>query len=135
MNTQTQTTQPTKEQFNLHEAYDGFKLPDALLGLIKQTGKTMFGSKNFTKMVLFANQFSLNNDDIDYWMGLKPERSQEENYDGYKMRQRFQKALLKYRAYLYDRTSLVPRDIVRKQKKKAKLAKVTEAFELSKSLA
>ena len=56
----------------------------------------------FTKMMMFANEVKLNNDDIDYFMAQRPMRGEDETYEDFKSRSKFAKALLKYRAYLYD---------------------------------
>lgn len=61
-----------------------------------------FGSKNFTKMKCFVNKVKLTNDAIDYWMSFGPKRQENENYEDYKIRIKFQKALLKYREYIYS---------------------------------
>jgi hypothetical protein len=39
-------------------------------------------------------------------MAIKPERQQDELFVDYKDRQKFQKALLKYRPYIYDYSQL-----------------------------
>jgi hypothetical protein len=62
----------------------------------------MVGSLNFTKMMMFANEVQLTNDDVDYFMNMKPQRSEDESYEDMKIRGRFSKTLLKYRPHLYD---------------------------------
>ena len=59
-------------------------------------------SRNRVKMMLFAQETSLTNDNIDYWMSIKSERQSDETFTDYKSRKKFQLALLKYRPYLYD---------------------------------
>lgn len=85
----------------LHNQYAGFELP----GEVKQmyrSGYQPFGSQNMAKMMFFANEVKLNNDMIDYYMGIKPSRRDGESPEEYKNRSRFQKALLKYRKHIYD---------------------------------
>ncbi len=62
--------------------------------------------KNELKMMMFAQQEQITNENIDYWMAIKPERQQDELFVDYKDRQKFQKALLKYRPYIYDYSQL-----------------------------
>jgi hypothetical protein len=57
---------------------------------------------HFIKMMLFANENQINNDDIDYYMACPPRRIEGESYDDMKVRTQFANKLLKYRAYLYD---------------------------------
>ena len=56
-------------------------------------------------ITLHSNLYSLNeltNDNIDYYMGIPPRRQEDETYDEMKNRGKLAKALLKYRAQLYD---------------------------------
>jgi len=72
---------------------------------IKQSwkaGMQLIGSLGFTKMMMFANEVQLTNDDIDYFMNQKPQRSEDETLEQFKQRSKFSKALLKYRPHLYD---------------------------------
>ena len=61
-----------------------------------------FGSRNFIKMMMFANDNQLTNDNIDYYMACPPYRMEDETKEQLKTRSVFSKQLLKYRAYLYD---------------------------------
>lgn len=61
-----------------------------------------FGSRSFIKMMMFANDNQLTNDDIDYYMACPPHRMEDESYEDMKLRTRFANALLKYRSKLYD---------------------------------
>jgi hypothetical protein len=61
-----------------------------------------FGSRNFIKMMMFANDNQLTNDNIDYYMACPPYRMEDESYDDMKVRTKFANALLKYRSKLYD---------------------------------
>lgn len=85
----------------LHNQYAGFELPEEVKTMYK-AGYQPFGPKNRAKMLFFANEVKLNNDMIDYYMGIKPPRRESETYEDYKNRSKFQNALLKYRAYIYD---------------------------------
>jgi hypothetical protein len=53
-------------------------------------------------MMMFAREVQLTNDDVDYFMSIKPQRQEDESYENMKMRSKFSKFLLKYRPYLYD---------------------------------
>jgi hypothetical protein len=44
----------------------------------------------------------LNNDMINYYAGIGPARRENESFEDYKNRTKFQKALFKYRAHIYD---------------------------------
>ena len=85
----------------LHNQYAGFELPEEIKQMYK-TGYQPFGSKNMAKMMFFANEVKLNNDVINYYAGIGPSRRENESFEDYKNRQKFQKALFKYRAHIYD---------------------------------
>ena len=85
----------------LHNQYAGFELPEEVQQLYK-VGHQPFGAKNKAKMLFFANEVKLNNDMIDYYSGIKPARRETESLEDYRNRTKFQKALFKYRAYIYD---------------------------------
>jgi hypothetical protein len=53
-------------------------------------------------MVLFSDHVQLNNDDVDYYMALKPERMEDESFVDYKNRRVFTKQLFKKRSLIYD---------------------------------
>lgn len=59
------------------------------------------GTKGYTKMIQFASEVMLRNIDVDYWMAIGPRRLENEPEDDYKVRMRFQNALLKYRPFIY----------------------------------
>lgn len=86
---------------DLHNKYASFKVPDEIEMLQKQ-GVNPIGSKNFTKMVLFAQENGIDNQIIDEYMALPQSRQEEEEYTNYKNRMKFQKALLKYRPFIYN---------------------------------
>ena len=80
--------------YELAQKFADFKIPDEF--------RRGFGSNNFIKMMLFANDTQLTNDDIDYYMNRPPYRMEDESYDDMKSRTRFTNKLLKYRSKLYD---------------------------------
>jgi hypothetical protein len=86
--------------YELLEKFTDFKIPENVLAQIKNDLITM--PKNMLKTMLFASENSLINENIDYWMSIKPKRQPGENFVDYKTRQKFQSALAKYRPYIYD---------------------------------
>ena len=86
--------------YELSEKFNDFKIPEEVHEQVKMGLITM--PKNMLKMVLFAGENKLTNENIDYWMAIKPERQSDESMSVYKARQKFQSALAKYRPYLYD---------------------------------
>jgi len=85
----------------LHNQYAGYELPEELNQMYK-IGHQPFGSKNMAKMMFFANEVKLNNEMINYYSGIGPARRENESLEDYRNRTRFQKALFKYRAQIYD---------------------------------
>jgi len=85
-------------RYELAKQFAEFKLPDE----VKMAVKQMRSSFNFAKAMVFADEVKLNNDDIDYFMAMKPQRQEDESYEDMKLRSKFSKVLLKYRPYLYD---------------------------------
>jgi hypothetical protein len=88
-------------RYELSKQFSEFKLPDEVKYAFK-SGVQLIGSLGFTKMMMFANEVQLTNDDIDYFMNMRPQRQEDESYEDMKMRGKFSKALLKYRSQLYD---------------------------------
>jgi len=88
-------------RYELAKQFSEFKLPAEVKQAAK-AGVQLIGSLNFTKMMMFANEVQLTNDDIDYFMNMRPQRQEDESYDDMKTRGKFSKALLKYRPHLYD---------------------------------
>jgi len=89
--------------YELAQKYAEFEIPAELKSAHK-AGMQLVGSLAFTKMMLFANENKVNNDDIDYYMNQRPMRGEDETYEDFKSRSKFAKALYKYRRYLYDYT-------------------------------
>jgi hypothetical protein len=87
--------------YTLARDFTEFKIPDEVMQA-QSMGMKFIGSLGFTKMIMFAKDNNLNNDQIDYFMAMPPRRLEDENKDDFKVRGRFQKQLYKYRAYLYD---------------------------------
>jgi hypothetical protein len=87
--------------YELAKKFAEFDMPADVKSAYK-AGMPLIGSLSFTKMMMFANEVKLNNDDIDYFMALRPMRGEDETFEDFKSRSKFAKALYKYRAYLYD---------------------------------
>ena len=83
--------------YELAQKYAAFDVPAELKSAHR-------AGMQFTKMMLFANEVKLTNDDIDYYMSLRPMRQEDETTEDFKARSKFSKALYKYRAQLYDFT-------------------------------
>ena len=60
------------------------------------------GASNFYKMMFFAQENNLTNDDIDQYFNRTGRRQEDETKEEMQLRGKFTKALVKYRAYLYD---------------------------------
>jgi hypothetical protein len=88
-------------RYELAQQFAEYQIPNEIQDAFKQ-GIQMIGSLNFTRMMMFANEVQLTNDDVDYFMNMKPQRNEDESYEDMKIRGRFSKALLKYRPHLYD---------------------------------
>jgi len=88
-------------RYELAQQFAEYQLPKEIKDAFKQ-GIQMIGSLNFTRMMMFVNEVQLTNDDVDYFMNMKPQHSEDESYEDMKIRGRFSKALLKYRPHLYD---------------------------------
>ena len=88
-------------RYELAKQFAEYQLPDEVKAAYK-AGLQLIGSLGFTKMMMFANEVQLTNDDIDYFMALRPQRQEDESQEDMKQRGKFAKALLKHRAHLYD---------------------------------
>ena len=80
--------------YELAQKFEDFKIPSEF--------KRGYGAVNFIKMMMFASNVELTNDNIDYYMACPPRKMEDESYDDMKLRTRFANALLRYRAHLYD---------------------------------
>jgi hypothetical protein len=100
--TENTTKSPDFSLENLANAFAQYELPKFMKEQIKVSGSTIFGSRSFTKTLLFAAEAQMDNDIFDYWVSIKPQRQEGENYDAYKRRLKFQKALDKFKPYIYD---------------------------------
>jgi len=87
--------------YELAQKWAEFEIPKDIKAAYK-AGVQLVGSLGFTKMMMFANENQITNDDIDYYMNIKPQRQEDETIEQMKSRGKFSQALYKYRAYLYD---------------------------------
>ena len=85
--------------YELAQKYAAFEVP-AELKHAHRAGVQLAGSLAFTKMMMFAHENQITNDDIDYYMAQRPMRSEDETQDDFKNRSKFSKVLYKYRRYL-----------------------------------
>ena len=88
-------------RYELAKQFAEYQLPDEVKAAYK-AGLQLIGSLGFTKMMMFANEVQLTNNDIDYFMALRPQRQEDESQEDMKQRGKFAKALLKYSPHLYD---------------------------------
>jgi hypothetical protein len=86
--------------YELLKKFTDTVIPEEMKSAIKSGFITM--PRNLVKMVLFTKDSQIKNEDVDYWMSFGPARQQDETFIEYKQRQKFQKALTKYRSYLYN---------------------------------
>ena len=87
--------------YELAQKWAEFEIPKDIKSAYK-AGMPLIGSLGFTKMMMFANENQITNDDIDYYMSVRPQRQEDETVEQMKMRGKLANALYKYRAYLYD---------------------------------
>jgi hypothetical protein len=87
--------------YELAQKYAAFEIPADIKSAYK-AGMQLIGSLGFTKMMMFANENQITNDDIDYYMAHRPMRMEDETPEQFRQRSKFSNALYKYRAYLYD---------------------------------
>jgi len=87
--------------YELAQKFAEFEIPAELKSAHK-AGMQLVGSLAFTKMMLFANENKITNNDIDYYMAQRPLCSEDETPEQFRQRSKFSKALYKYRKYLYD---------------------------------
>jgi hypothetical protein len=88
-------------RYELAQQFAEFQIP-AEVKQAWRAGMQLIGSLGFTRMMMFANEVQLTNDDIDYFMNQRPQRNEDETPEQFKQRSKFSKALLKYRPHLYD---------------------------------
>lgn len=87
--------------YELAQKWAEFEIPKEIKTAYR-AGVQLAGSLGFTKMMMFANENQITNDDIDYYMNQKPSRSEDETFEAFKQRSKFSNVLYKYRKYLYD---------------------------------
>lgn len=85
----------------LAQQFATFQIPSEVKSAWK-AGMQLIGSLGFTKMMMFANEVQLTNDDINYFVNCPPRRMEDESYEDMKVRTQFTKKLNKYRPHLYD---------------------------------
>jgi hypothetical protein len=88
-------------RYELAEQFTNYKLKDEIMSAYR-AGIQLVGSLKFTKIMMFANEVKLTNDDIDYFMSFRVTRIEDETPEQFRQRSKFAKALLKYRPHLYD---------------------------------
>jgi hypothetical protein len=88
-------------RYELAEQFADYKLKDEIMAAYR-AGVQLVGSLKFTKMMMFANEVKLTNDDIDYFMSFRSTRTEDETPEQFRQRSKFAKALVKYRPHLYD---------------------------------
>jgi hypothetical protein len=87
--------------YELAQKFAEYQIPAEIKSAYK-SGTQLIGSLGFTKMMLFANEVQLTNDNIDYFMSFRPTQHEDETPESFRQRSKFAKALLKYRPHLYD---------------------------------
>jgi hypothetical protein len=87
--------------YELAQKFAEFNIPADVKSAYK-SGMQLIGSLAFTKMIMFANEVKLSNDDIDFFMSMNPSRTGDETPEQFKQRSKLSKALYKYRPFLYD---------------------------------
>jgi 2-methylcitrate dehydratase PrpD len=98
----TEQNQPiTKVAVNeLAQKFVDFKLPKHLLEGYKRGYVTV--PLNYMKIVLFNTENGVSNDEIDYYLGIPPQRQEDETKEEMRARGKYNKSLLKYLPFLYD---------------------------------
>jgi hypothetical protein len=87
--------------YELAQKFADYQLSDDIKSAYR-AGVQLMGSLKFTKMMMFANEVKLTNNDIDYFMNFRATRTEDETPESFRQRSKFAKALLKYRPHLYD---------------------------------
>lgn len=84
--------------FDLANKYAEFQLPAEAKRAVKANGLSLSAAK----MAVFADTENLSNDDVDYYIALKPERMEHESFEDYKNRRVFTTQLIKRKTLIYD---------------------------------
>jgi len=71
--------------YELAQKWAEFEIPKDIKSAYK-AGVPLIGSLGFTKMMMFANENQITNDDIDYYMSVRPQRQEDETVEQMKMR-------------------------------------------------
>jgi hypothetical protein len=85
-------------RIELANQYAAFQIPAEAKTKLKENKLSLSAAK----MVFFSDEVGLSNDDIDNFMSLKPARMEDESFEDYKNRRKFQKDLVKRRTLIYD---------------------------------
>ena len=84
--------------YELANKYAEFQLPAEAKAAVKANGLSLSAAK----MAIFADTVNLSNDDFDYYISLKPERSEDESFEDYKNRRNFTTQLIRRKTLVYD---------------------------------
>lgn len=88
--------------YELANKYAEFNLPKEIKQMV--LGNNL--SLSAAKMGMFADTVGLTNEDVEYYAALKPERGEDESFDDYKNRRKFQKELVRRRTLVYDYSNI-----------------------------
>lgn len=92
--------QSKMELGGMHNLFAGYELPEEIK-MAHIQGFRPFGSLNKVKMALFMKDQNYN-EVYDYYLQFKPQREVNEQYEDYKNRMKFQKALHKYKPAFFN---------------------------------
>lgn len=83
----------------------------------KIDGTYFYGSRNHSKMVEFLKQTYFGRDALKHYMSFGPARAENETYPDYKVRQRFQQALAKYKHTVKQGTFVNTIELIQRKQK------------------
>ena len=92
--------QPKMQLEGMHNIIAVYDVPEEIK-IAHRQGFRPFGSLNKVKVALFIKDQNFN-EIYDYYLQFKPQRQQEEGYEDYKNRMKFQKTLHKYKSDFFD---------------------------------
>lgn len=98
----SQTKEVTAKSYAVEELANVWneQVPERIPNMQSQGIIYTYGAKNLTKMVMFLKAVKITKQQLDYWLDFEKfpaVRNVDEAYEDYKIRQRFQAALVKYR--------------------------------------
>jgi len=85
----------------LYNIYANYQIPDDIKQLMAN-GVNLFGSLNFTKMMLFLQDNPITHKQMSDILAIRPERQPDELYKDYKNRLKLQNHLFKYKPYIFN---------------------------------